>query len=299
MSNIDRASNPSSAIKAGLTIGVALKWVDLRSEVDPLTGVVSDVGHSMGCSAADQAALEHALLLAERWSAEVIAVCCGPVPSDLLLRDALAAGATRAVRCDLDPAASSEDIAAGLADVFRAVDLVCCGDYSTDRGSGSVPAFVAGHLGFVQALGLVQITAANQPLSLTAVRRLDGGRRELLAIDRPAVLSFEGSSATLRRASLSAMLATREKTIEVVPARPHGTSTHTRPAENVRLRRRLPYRPRAKVIEAPSPQLNVRERILDLTGALVERTPPRIVHATASEAADLVIEQLRAWNELA
>ena len=35
----------------GLLIGVALKWVDLRPEVDPLTGQIVDDGRSDGCSA--------------------------------------------------------------------------------------------------------------------------------------------------------------------------------------------------------------------------------------------------------
>ena len=61
---------------------------------------------------------------------------------------------------------------------------------------------------------------------------------------------------------------------------------------------RAPYRPRARALPAPSPELDVRDRILALTGALVERTPPRTVHADPAEAAELLLEQLRAWGEL-
>jgi hypothetical protein len=45
-------------------------------------------------------------------------------------------------------------------------------------------------------------------------------------------------------------------------------------------------------------ELDVRGRILSLTGALVERILSRMVHADAAEAADLVIEQLRTWGYL-
>jgi hypothetical protein len=62
--------------------------------------------------------------------------------------------------------------------------------------------------------------------------------------------------------------------------------------------RRAPYRPRAQTIATASPELDVRDRILALTGALVERTPPRTVHADTVEAADLILEQLRAWGHL-
>jgi electron transfer flavoprotein beta subunit len=278
-----------------LQIGVALKWVDLRPEVDPLSGSVHDDGHSMGCSPADRAALEGALALADRWAAEVVVACCGGAGSEALLRDALAAGATRAVRIDLAPDALSEDVAVALAGVFADVDLVCCGDHSTDRGSGSVPAYLAAHLDAAQALGLVQVTPTDEPGALTAIRRLDGGRREVLAVRAPAVVSLEGSSAELRRAGLAAVLTARDATIAVVPGHVPGVDL---PRPRVRPGRRSPYRPRARALPPPSPDLDVRDRILALTGALVERTPPRTVHAGASDAADLVLEQLRAWGEI-
>ena len=282
----------------GRRIGVALKWVDLRPEVDPLSGSVHDDGHSMGCSPADRAALEWALVLAERWSADVTVATVGPVGAEALLRDAVAAGATEAVRVEASGDEPSERVAAALADVFAGADLVCCGDYSPDRGSGSVPAYLAAHLGAAQALGLVQIDpTAGDPAdgaALTVTRRLDGGRREILSVPVPAVLSVEGSSAELRRAGLSAVLAAREVEIDVRP----GAAATAAWGTVVRVTAVTPYRPRAQVLPAPSPELDVRDRVLALTGALTERTPPRTVHADPVEAADLVLEQLRAWGEL-
>lgn len=275
-----------------LHIGVALKWVDLRPEVDPLSGFVHDDGHSTGCSAADQAALEWALVLAARWSAEVTVVTVGPAGAEALLRDALAVGATRAVRIDGSGSEPSEHVAAALAGALTDADLACCGDYSSDRGSGSVPAYLAAHLGAAQALGLVQIDPAGAPGSLIATRRLDGGRREVLSVSVPAVISVEGSSAELRRAGLGAVLAARTAPIEVLPASTTGSRS------TVRVTGISAYRPRPQILPPPSADLDVRDRILALTGALVERTPPRTVHADAAEAADLVIEQLRSWGEI-
>ena len=49
-------------------------------------------------------------------------------------------------------------MAAALAAAPRpGAGLVLCGDLSADRGSGSVPAFLAAHLGAAQALGLVAV----------------------------------------------------------------------------------------------------------------------------------------------
>lgn len=124
-----------------------------------------------------------------------------------------------------------------------------------------------------------------------ATRRLDRGRREVLRIEGPAVLSFEGGSADLRRAGLSSTLKARDAVIEVVdgvPVRPR----------RVRVTQHGPYRPRASAQPAPDQTLSPRERILALTGALVERTPPRTVVTDAVEGADLIIEQLRTWGYL-
>src|SRR3954454_11891888 len=109
---------------APVRIGVAVKWVDLRPEVDPLSGSVHDDGHSMGCSAADQAALEWALVLAARWSAELTVATVGPVGAEALLRDAPAAGASRVVGVDGAGDEPSALVAAALAEVFAEADLV-------------------------------------------------------------------------------------------------------------------------------------------------------------------------------
>ena len=76
-----------------------------------------------------------------------------------------------------------------------------------DRGTGSVPAFLAHELGNAQALGLVEVDtghAVDRAVDCACVRRLDGGRREVLDVAAPAVLSVEGSVRRLRRAPLAA-----------------------------------------------------------------------------------------------
>lgn len=273
-------------------VAVALKWVPLRVEVDPLSGAVETDERFTGCSAADQAALEWGLRLAAAWGGTVVAVTAGPAGADALLRDALAAGADRAIRVDLATGAPSEEAAVAVADACADADVVCCGDHSLDRGTGSVPAFVAAHRGAAQALGLVRVEPdAATPGRLRAVRRLDHGRREVLDVAAPAVLSFEGGTAELRRAPLAALLAARTAELELLP--------HPgRRAERTRVVRRSPYRPRPRVLAAPAPELGVRERILSLTGALTDRQPPRTVTCDANEAADLLLEQLRVWGHL-
>ncbi|MFZ2605043.1 MAG: putative mycofactocin-associated electron transfer flavoprotein [Candidatus Microthrix parvicella] len=207
----------------------ALKWADLFVDVDPLTGEASADRRARGLSAADEAALELALTLGEALGRRVVAITVGGPDAAVGLRGALAVGADRAVLAT--PANGAEahslGVARALAWALDAASLlhpvVVCGDYSADRGSGSVPAALAALAGLPQALGLVQVDVAvnggGDP-AISVQRRLDGARREELLVRPPAVLSVEGAVARLRRAPLSGTLAGGAAAVETltVPA---------------------------------------------------------------------------------
>ena len=273
-------------------IAACVKWTDLRPEIDQLHGSVEQANHGAGFSEPDRAAVEVALRLGAARDAAVTVVCVGPADADDGLRELLAVGVDRVVRIEGDGTESSVDVATRLAVLLRdeASDtadlLVVCGDLSADRGSGSVPAFLAHELGAAQALGLIEVDTATAPLQ--ALRRLDGGRRERLGVPTPAVISVEGAVADLRRAPLAALLRTGGATVEVRPARSR------RFTEAPRLR---PWRPRARVVPPPRGDTAL-ERIVHLTGALVERTPPTAVELAPDEAATAILDQLRVWGYL-
>ena len=288
-------------------IAACLKWVDQNPDVDPLTGAVHSDRRTSGGSPADAAALEWALRLGARWRRPVVAVTAGPAGADVLVREALAAGAAAGVRADLAPGASSDEVAAALAAVLpRRVDLVMCGVWSLDRGTGSVPAFLAAELDAVQALGLEghepEDTGAEP--SLLGERRLDAGRRERVRVRLPAVCSVEAASARLRRASFEAVVASQQAAIDVAsvtprPGRPPEPAalreSPRRQESGVRVR---PFRPRAKELPAPSSTLSPRERILALTGTLVDREPPQTLVLDPPAAADELLARLRHWGYL-
>jgi electron transfer flavoprotein beta subunit len=274
-----------------VTIAVCLKWVDRRLEVDPLTAAVSTDPRTSGASDADEAALETALVLADAWREAgppaVTVVTAGGPETQPMLRDALSAGATRAIRVELAAGAPSDVVAAALAEVVADADLVLCGAWSLDRGSGAVPAFLAAHLGAAQALGLVQVIPG-PPGAITADRRLDGGRREQLDVGAPAVLSVEAGTARLRRGSLDAVLEAAHAPIPVIaPDLPAGALPDPH--------RRVPFRPRPLALPAPT-GADARARVLQLTGANVDRSPARVLTVTPAEGADAILEQLRAWG---
>jgi len=310
-----------------------MKLVELGAAVDPLTGHVIADPLSAGPSPADQAALEWALRIGEVAGAEVVAVSAGAPRCEEMLRDALAAGATRALHIVLEDDQPSAVVAGVVAEGLRmllarqtgdqAPDLpvtdaavppvvVCCGDASLDRGSGSFPAFLAGELRAAQALGLV---AVNLGPVLEVERRLDLGRRERLRLVPPCVISVEAATARLRRAPLPGVLAARSATVELIDAvlrpdpngsrvalDPNGPLDGTNRAENgswversgVELVGVEPFRPRTRVVPPPKGD-TARERILDLTGAFHERRGVRVVVAEAEAAAAELLATLSQW----
>jgi len=271
---------------AGPSIAVLLKYVDLRPSTDPLTGVVTHDPHG-GLSASDQCALELALQIGETEQLPVRAVTAGGPASDAVLRQAIESGATEVLRVDMSPHASSADIATALAAQVGDAHFVIAGDHSLDRGSGSVPAFVAGHLEWAQVLGSAAVMVADGSLHIE--RRLDRGRREKVVVSAPAVISVDGGLAPLRRGALPRALQSTKAEIPV--------TTLSHPVEP-ELGRPEPFRPRPRVLNGPDAHLPTRQRLLTLSGALTVFDPPRVVVAPAEEAAGELLSFLVARGYL-
>ncbi len=265
-----------------MKITVCWKWVSLDRERE------ADRRWS-GVSAADEAALEVALQIAELTGGAVTVICLGPDGADGVLRDAMALGVSAVLRVDASTELDSRVVAVAIAEHAAGSDLVLCGDYSLDRGTGSVPAFLADELSCAQALGLIDVQLGDRPLGddpLRVVRRLDGGRREVLDVTLPAVLSVEGSVAKLRRASLASSLTSRNATVDVVRG-PHGRL----PESEVH-----PFRPRARVLPAPDGgSLDRVRQILDVGGGDAHA---ELITLEPAAAASKIVDQLREWGYL-
>ncbi|MCU1401551.1 MAG: Electron transfer flavoprotein alpha/beta-subunit [Acidimicrobiales bacterium] len=263
-------------------IAVCLKWVDRRPEPATAGGPGLPDQRFAGVSAADQAALEWALRQRDASGGEVVAVTVGPEPADAVLRDAMAAGTDRAVRVDRPFDAPSRTVAEDLATVLAEATTIWCGDHSFDRGTGSVPAFLAAALEIGQALGLVAIDI--EPDGIGALRRLDGGRRERLAVTGRAVLSVEGGTALLRRASLRSVLA--KPVIDVVRPEPI-QAAHVADAR--------PFRPRPRAF-APPVGSTALDRIRTLTAAGAAVAHGETVTLDPPAAAERIRTALREWG---
>ena len=172
----------------------------------------------------------------------------------------------------------------------RDARLVVCGDHSLDRGSGSVPAYIAHHRGVAQALGLVSVDLTGSTAdTLRAIRRLDGGRREVLSIPVPCVVSVESSVASLRRASLRRALAADTAIIE--SRAPTLVQRISRPAVIA------PFRPRARVLPPPTGD-DALDRIRHLTDAGTNPVHGETIELPPRESAARIALALQQWGYL-
>jgi electron transfer flavoprotein beta subunit len=262
--------------RTAMTVYACLKWITPPDE-DARFG---------GLSPADRSALELALRIGEVLGESVTALTVGGASSDAGLREALSCGASKAVRADTTVTPSSIEVAKALASMATNASFVCCGDYSLDRGSGSVPVFLAAELSARQACGLVEVAVTTT--GLDALRRLDGGRRERVRIAAPAVVSTEGATAPLRRAPLPAVLAARSARIEVRPIDVVGEPPATTSA----------YRPRARVLAGPQGATAL-ERVMGIVAAdSSKRGRSDAVALDPQAAVDRIIDSLHTWGYL-
>jgi electron transfer flavoprotein beta subunit len=282
-------------------VGVAMKWVALRPEIDVLDATIASDDRWSGASPADLAALELGLRIAQQRGGSLTAATVGDATSEPLLRQALECGATRALRIDPklrgNQQPTSQEVARALAVAFVDCDLVICGDWSLDRGSASVPVFLAAALGVDDACGLVKVDInmhGSNDDALVVERRLDGGRRQRMSIPGRAVLSVEGSAARIRRASLAGVFAARSASIDVIEI--DGLLTQQR---GVRHDKTMPYRPPAPRYDSPPSSDPPLRRVADLMGVNTDRTPPTRLELDADSAAELIIERVNSFNKRA
>jgi electron transfer flavoprotein alpha/beta subunit len=139
----------------------------------------------------DACAVEAALTLRDdAGSGEVMAVTVGDDEADKVVQRSLAMGADRGVRVDLvtqDPLAVARALSAVAA--AEAPDLVLCGVQSSDLANGAVGAALAGLLALPFAGVAVAIERDGDGLQVE--RELEGGLRERLALQLPAVVSVQ------------------------------------------------------------------------------------------------------------
>ncbi len=143
--------------KRSLRFVVCIKQVPKAQElqVDPVTKTLKRVGVPSEINPPDQNALELALALREAHGGEIVVVSMGPTSFDESLERAIAMGADRAYLVSDRNLGGSDTVPTALT-LTRAiekigdVDVILCGEETTDASTGHVGPGIAGHMDIPQ-----------------------------------------------------------------------------------------------------------------------------------------------------
>lgn len=164
----------------------------------------------------DEIALEEALRLKEKAGGEVVIVTAGPARAQDIMRRALAMGADRGLRIDVDGFLPDPFFTAQLlASACRreGFDIVFAGKISTDAGWGQV------HIGVAEMLSLPHVSPVEKfecdPAFKEAVctRAAGAGVKEMIRVRLPALIGCEKGLNQPRYVSLPGILKAKSKPI--------------------------------------------------------------------------------------
>ena len=271
--------------------------------IDPITGQVDYERFVQILNPADACAIEAAVRLKEQPGGNIMAITLGPQDAEGALRAALAIGADTALRL-WNPQASDWGpftVAAVLAACIRReapeVDLVLCGDTSSDWTSGIVGPALAEKLDLPQITGVMQLNVVSEQRTDTAklqvTRKLERGYRELLEAQLPLVMTVTSDLNEPRYPSLPAHLAALKATIPVIdPLSLIGNADEAEADETIILEIHTP-RPRPRRIAAPDSHHSAFERIGEIIAGGATGRKTSLVEGSPEELARTLVEFLK------
>lgn len=204
-----------------MKIGVCLKQVPASDSRIKIAGSAEGVDASdlkMEINPYDEFALEEALKLKDaKVASDVVVFTVGGADAEQRVRDALARGATAAVR--LDDAAFAGSDSLGVARILAAAaksegcDMLLAGKQAIDDDNSQVPAMVAELLGWPQVTVVDKLEISGG--SFKAWRQSGGGARDVVTGSLPAVFSADKGMNTPRYAKLRGIMMAKRKKIPV------------------------------------------------------------------------------------
>lgn len=186
--------------------------VNIRVKADG-TGVETE-NVRMSTNPFDEIALEEAVRMKEAGTcSELIAVTAGDEASNEVLRSALAMGADRAIRIDVEQPPQPLNVAALLAAVARRerVDLVLLGKQAIDDDANQTGQMTAALLGWPQGTFASELTIEDGRARVA--REIDGGQ-QILELELPAVVTADLRLNEPRFVKLPAMMKAKKRPIE-------------------------------------------------------------------------------------
>ncbi len=166
----------------------------------------------------DAYALEEALRQKEKHGGEVVVITAGPQRAQIMLRDALAKGADRAIHLEgpefvgLDAFATAKAIVTAIKD--EQFDLIFTGLQSDDYGYAQTGVVLAEMLGWPHATIIMQID--KQDGGIRVKRELEAGYFQWVQMPLPAVLTIQSGLAKLRYATMIGIKQSKNKPLKKV-----------------------------------------------------------------------------------
>ncbi len=213
--------------EAGMKILVCVKQVSDSETVfgvDPESGRVIPEGKpKLWMNRPDASALEEALLIKERLPETVVdALTVGPDSASRILERAMGMGADAGIHI----LAEAEDllrpltIASWITEVAagKGYDLILAGVMSEDLMQGQVGPMLAELMQLPCATSVISERIDSAAATITVEREMEGGRRAVMEIALPAVLTFQTGGNEPRYPSLSNLMRAKKQGARLIPS---------------------------------------------------------------------------------
>jgi electron transfer flavoprotein beta subunit len=271
--------------------------------IDPITGQVDYERFVQVLNPADACAVEAAVRLKEQSDGSVTAISLGPQDAEGALRAALAIGADAALRLwnphasDCGPFTVAAALAACIQREVPEVDLVLCGETSSDWSSGIVGPALAERLDLPQITSVMQLNVVSEQgqdmVELQVTRKLERGYRELLEAQPPLLITVTSDLNEPRYPSLPAHLAALKATIPVIDPLPLIGNTDEAESDETTLLEIHTPRPRPRRIAAPDSHHSAFERIGEIIAGGAAGRKTSLVEGSPEELAARLVEFLK------
>ncbi|MCI2082351.1 MAG: electron transfer flavoprotein subunit beta/FixA family protein [Bacteroidales bacterium] len=201
-----------------MNIVVCIKQVPDTNEIkiNPVTHTLMREGVPAIMNPDDKGGLELALRLKEANGGRITVISMGPMQAELVLREALAMGADRAILLTDRAFAGADTLATSnaLAGALRCLewDVIIAGRQAIDGDTAQVPPEIAEHLGIPQ---VTYVTGASFDDGIWKVRRETEDCYEDLEVEGKCLLSVLSSAFKPRYMNVSGIVEAYDREIEI------------------------------------------------------------------------------------
>lgn len=202
-----------------MKIVVCIKQVPDTTEIkiNPATGTLIRDGVPSIMNPDDKGGLEMALRMKERYGAHVTVITMGPPQADIMLREAMAMGADRAILLTDARFAGSDTLATSyaLSSALRNLewDMIVTGRQAIDGDTAQVGPQIAEHLGLPQ-ISYVAGVEYDGNATLTVRKETEDGY-QTLEVGMPCLLTVLASAYPARYMSVAGIVEAYKREVEI------------------------------------------------------------------------------------